>query len=80
MYSIYYKQKEYEVPQILFLQVGICLIEFKKAKIIDKPFFINMFREKYIPKILASPDFDYSKLKDEELKGVIDTTSITNAY
>lgn len=30
-----------------------------------------MFREKYIPKILASPDFDYSKLKDEELKGVI---------
>jgi hypothetical protein len=39
-----------------------------------------MFREKYIPKILASPDFDYSKLKDEELKGVIDTTPITNAY
>ena len=52
----------------------------KYREIIDKPFFINMFREKYIPKILASPDFDYSKLKDEELKGVIDTTPITNAY
>lgn len=80
MYSIYYKNKEYEVSQMLFLQVGLCLIEFKQAKIIDKSLFINIFRENYVPKILASPDFDYSKLQDEDLIGVIDTTPITNAY
>lgn len=80
MYSIYYKGKEYEVSPTLFLQVGICLKEFRNAKIIDKPFFIKLFQEKYISKILASPDFDYSKLEDKELRGVIDTTPITNAY
>ena len=43
MYSIYYKQKEYEVPQILFLQVGICLIEFKKQRLLLNPSLLICF-------------------------------------
>lgn len=74
MYSIYYKGKEYEVSEELFLNVGLCMVQFKQASIIDKPIFIESFQERRVPEILKSPDFDYSRLEDESLEGVIDTT------
>lgn len=52
------------------------MLQFKQASIVDKPAFIEIFQERCIPKILKSPDFDYSRLEDESLEGVIDTTSI----
>ena len=76
MYSIYYKGKEYEVSEKLFLNIGLCMLQFKQVSIVDKPAFIEIFQERCVPKILKSPDFDYSRLEDESLEGVIDTTSI----
>ncbi len=76
MYSIYYKGKEYEVSEELFLNVGLCMIQFKQASVIDKPILIESFQERCVPEILKSPDFDYSRLEDESLEGVIDTTPI----
>lgn len=52
------------------------MLQFKQASIVDKPAFIEIFQERCVPKILKSPDFDYSRLEDESLEGVIDTTSI----
>ena len=76
MYSIYYKGKEYEVSEKLFLNICLCMLQFEQASIIDKPDLIEAFQERCVPKILKSPDFDYSRLEDESLEGVIDTTSI----
>lgn len=52
------------------------MLQFKQASIVDKPAFIEIFQERCVPKILKFPDFDYSRLEDESLEGVIDTTSI----
>lgn len=52
------------------------MLQFKQAFIVDKPAFIEIFQERCVPKILKSSDFDYSRLEDESLEGVIDTTSI----
>lgn len=76
MYSIYYKGKEYEVSKELFLNIGLCMLRFKQASIADKPALIEAFQERGVPEILKSPDFDYSRLEDESLEGVIDTTPI----
>lgn len=76
MYSIYYKGKEYEVSEKLFLNIGLCMLQFEQASIIDKPDLIEAFQERCVPEILKSPDFDYSRLEDESLEGVIDTTPI----
>lgn len=76
MYSIYYKGKEYEVSKELFLVIDLCIFQIKQASIADKPDLIEAFQERCVPEILKSPDFDYSRLKDESLEGVIDTTPI----
>lgn len=64
------------VSEKLFLNIGLCILQFKQAFIVDKPAFIEIFQERCVPKILKSSDFDYSRLEDESLEGVIDTTSI----
>lgn len=76
MYSINYKGKEYEVSKELFLVIGLCIFQIKQASIADKPALIEAFQERCVPEILKSPDFDYSRLEDESLEGVIDTTPI----
>lgn len=76
MYSIYYKGKEYEVSEKLFLNICLCMLQFEQASIIDKSDLIEAFQERCVPEILKSPDFDYSRLEDESLEGVIDTTPI----
>ena len=76
MYSIYYKGKEYEVSEKLFLNICLCMLQFEQASIIDNPDLIEAFQERCVPEILKSPDFDYSRLEDESLEGVIDTTPI----
>ena len=76
MYSIHYKGKEYEVSKELFLIIDLCVFLIKQASIADKPALIEAFQERFVPEILKSPDFDYSRLEDESLEGVIDTTPI----
>lgn len=76
MYSIYYKGKEYEVSKKLFLNICLYMLQFKQASIVDKLDLIEAFQERCVPEILKSPDFDYSRLEDESLEGVIDTTPI----
>ena len=41
MYSIYYKGKEYEVSEKLFLNICLCMLQFEQASIIDKPDLIE---------------------------------------
>lgn len=43
MYSIYYKGKEYEVSEKLFLNICLCMLQFEQASIIDKPDLIEAF-------------------------------------
>ena len=52
------------------------MLQFEQASIIDKHDLIEAFQERCVPEILKSPDFDYSRLEDESLEGVIDTTPI----